>query len=1005
MRFLSRFVDSNDRELHHLQPFIDEANALEPEIQALPDEEIRQRFQVIREEIREIAEPGEPSEDELHHPDLERRRELVKDRRKKENAQIQAALDDVLPEVFAMAREAMQRTLGMRHFDVQLMGAAVLHQGKIAEMKTGEGKTFLPTMAAILNSMTGRGVHIVTPNDYLARRDPQWMGPVFHFLGVSLGMITHDESFLFEPGYPTSDERLINLRPVTRREAYAADVTYGTNNEFGFDYLRDNMVVELDQRVQRERSFAIVDEVDNILIDEARTPLIISGQAEESADLYYTFARLVPKLKGRPEGEEEGGDFFVDLKDRAVSPTEEGVDKMEGLLGVKNMYDADPRLARHFEQALRAHALYRRDKDYIVKDGEIIIVDEFTGRQMPGRRWSEGLHQAIEAKEGLRVQRESVTLATITFQNYFRLYDKLAGMTGTAMTEAEEFHKIYELEVVAIPTHKDMIRVDDADLVFRNEGGKFNALIDEIVEMQEEGRPVLVGTVSVEKSEVLATMLKRRGIRHEVLNAKFHEKESGIIAQAGRTGAVTIATNMAGRGTDILLGGNPAGLASEILHKRGLNPAEVDKATYDAALAEARQVTDEDHERVVAVGGLHIIGTERHDSRRIDNQLRGRAGRQGDPRSSRFYLSLEDDLMKRFASDRVAGLMERLGLEDDVAIESRIVSKTIESAQSRVEGFNFDMRKRVVEFDDVINRQRETIYEERNKVLRNEDLTETVQAFLDDEVRSLVEMHLNADNPDDWGMEALVAALRAMGLDGQGTSEDELWDLGSRDAILEHLLDLADGTLAAKEAEIGEADWSMVERLVLLRTIDSLWVEHLTEIDDMRRGIGLRGYAQQDPLNEFRREAYRLYEELRGLIRHQLASTIFRVTVTRNPTPEPPPEMVGAVPFGTSSGSSAATSGAAAAAGSASVIGAGGAAATGLLGSSAGGAGGSSRLAPPVAGGLAPDPMAQALRQRGGDGAAAGGAKPGYTPTGARIGRNDACWCGSGQKYKKCHGR
>ena len=1005
MRFLSRFVDSNDRELHHLQPFIDEANALEPEIQALPDEEIRQRFQVIREEIREIAEPGEPSEDELHHPDLERRRELVKDRRKKENAQIQAALDDVLPEVFAMAREAMQRTLGMRHFDVQLMGAAVLHQGKIAEMKTGEGKTFLPTMAAILNSMTGRGVHIVTPNDYLARRDPQWMGPVFHFLGVSLGMITHDESFLFEPGYPTSDERLINLRPVTRREAYAADVTYGTNNEFGFDYLRDNMVVELDQRVQRERSFAIVDEVDNILIDEARTPLIISGQAEESADLYYTFARLVPKPKGRPEGEEEGGDFFVDLKDRAVSPTEEGIDKMEGLLGVKNMYDADPRLARHFEQALRAHALYRRDKDYIVKDGEIIIVDEFTGRQMPGRRWSEGLHQAIEAKEGLRVQRESVTLATITFQNYFRLYDKLAGMTGTAMTEAEEFHKIYELEVVAIPTHKDMIRVDDADLVFRNEGGKFNALIDEIVEMQEEGRPVLVGTVSVEKSEVLATMLKRRGIRHEVLNAKFHEKESGIIAQAGRTGAVTIATNMAGRGTDILLGGNPAGLASEILHKGGLNPAEVDKATYDAALSEARQVTDEDHERVVAVGGLHIIGTERHDSRRIDNQLRGRAGRQGDPGSSRFYLSLEDDLMKRFASDRVAGLMERLGLEDDVAIESRIVSKTIESAQSRVEGFNFDMRKRVVEFDDVINRQRETIYEERNKVLRNEDLTETVQAFLDDEVRSLVEMHLNADNPDDWGMEALVAALRAMGLDGQGTSEDELWDLGSRDAILEHLLDLADGTLAAKEAEIGEADWSMVERLVLLRTIDSLWVEHLTEIDDMRRGIGLRGYAQQDPLNEFRREAYRLYEELRGLIRHQLASTIFRVTVTRNPTPEPPPEMVGAVPFGTSSGSSAATNGAAAAAGSAGVIAAGGGAATGLLGSSAGGGGGSSRLAPPVSGGLAPDPMAQALRQRGGDGAAAGGAKPGYTPTGARIGRNDACWCGSGQKYKKCHGR
>ena len=555
------------------------------------------------------------------------------------------------------------------------------------------------------------------------------MGPVYHFLGLSVGTITHDTSFVYEPGHPTTDERLMNLRPVSRRDAYAADITYGTNNEFGFDYLRDNMVTDLAERVQRERSFAIVDEVDNILIDEARTPLIISGQAEESADLYFTFARLVPKLQGRPEGEEEGGDFFVDLKDRAVSPTEEGIDKIEKLLGIENLYDADPRLARHFEQALRAHALYKRDRDYIVKDGEIVIVDEFTGRQMPGRRWSEGLHQAIEAKEGVKVQRESVTLATITFQNYFRLYDKLAGMTGTAMTEAEEFHKIYELEVVAVPTHKDMIREDDADLVFRNELGKFTALIDEIVEMQEAGRPVLVGTVSVEKSEILSTMLKQRGIRHETLNAKFHERESGIVAQAGRTGAVTIATNMAGRGTDIKLGGDSAGLASDLLHKQGLNPAEVDKETYDAALQEAQAVVDEDHEKVVTAGGLHIIGTERHDSRRIDNQLRGRAGRQGDPGSSRFYLSLEDDLMKRFASDRVAGLMERMGLEDDVAIESRLVSKTIESAQSRVEGFNFDMRKRVVEFDDVINRQRETIYAERDKVLRNEDLSETIRTL------------------------------------------------------------------------------------------------------------------------------------------------------------------------------------------------------------------------------------------------------------------------------------
>src|SRR4051794_7827530 len=503
---------------------------------------------------------------------------------------------------------------------------------------------------------------------------------------------------------------------------------------------------------------------------------------------------------------------------------------MEGWLGVENLYDADPRLARHFEQALRAHALYKRDRDYIVKEGEIIIVDEFTGRQMPGRRWSEGLHQAVEAKEGLRVQRESVTLATITFQNYFRLYDKLSGMTGTAMTEAEELHKIYKLEVVAIPTHREMIRDDAADLVFRDEPAKFNALIEEIVEMQEAGRPILVGTISVEKSEVLSTMLKRRGIKHETLNAKFHEKESGIVAQAGRTGAVTIATNMAGRGTDIKLGGDAAGLASENLHKRGLNPAEVDKETYAAALGEAKAITDEDHERVVGVGGLHIIGTERHDSRRIDNQLRGRAGRQGDPGSSRFYLSLEDDLMKRFASDRVAGLMERMGLEDDVAIESRLVSKTIESAQSRVEGFNFDMRKRVVEFDDVINRQRETIYAERDKVLRNEDLGETVRTFLDEDIRALVDDHLSGDTADDWGMEALAAALKAMGLDGPGTTEDELWDIGSREQILDHLLELADSRLEARQAEIGEADWGLVERHVLLRTIDSLWVEHLTEV-------------------------------------------------------------------------------------------------------------------------------------------------------------------------------
>jgi preprotein translocase subunit SecA len=1002
MRFLSRFVDSNDRELRRLQPWVDQINALEPEYEAMSDEDLRVAFGDLRAEVHEAAEHDEPSEDELHHPDLERRRELTKERHERENERLQKALDGVLPEAFGMAREAMKRTLGMRHFDVQLMGAAVLHQGRIAEMRTGEGKTLVAPLAAILNSLSGRGVHVVTVNDYLARRDPQWMGPIFHFLGVSVGMITHDTSFVYEPGYPTTDERLLNLRPVSRAEAYAADITYGTNNEFGFDYLRDNMVIELEQRVQRERSFAIVDEVDNILIDEARTPLIISGQAEESADLYFTFARLVPRLKPRPEGEEEGGDYFVDLKDRAVSATEEGIEKMEGWLGVENMYDADPRLARHFEQALRAHALYKRDRDYIVKDGEIIIVDEFTGRQMPGRRWSEGLHQAVEAKEGLRVQRESVTLATITFQNYFRLYDKLSGMTGTAMTEAEEFHKIYKLEVVAVPTHREMVRDDFPDLVYRDEPAKYNALIDEIVEMSEDGRPVLVGTISVEKSEMLSTMLKRRGIRHETLNAKFHEKESGIVAQAGRSGAVTIATNMAGRGTDILLGGNPAGLAAEILHKRGLNPAEVDAVTYDAALAEARTITDEDHERVVDAGGLHIIGTERHDSRRIDNQLRGRAGRQGDPGSSRFYLSLEDELMKRFASERVTGLMERLGLDEDTAIESKLVSRTIESAQSRVEGFNFDMRKRVVEYDDVINKQRETIYAERDKVLHNEDLTETVQAFLDEEVDVLVDTYLVGDDTGAWNLEGLSTALKTMGISGEGATADDLWDVGSREAITDHVRDLVDGRLESKSAEVGEDDWKTVERLVLIRTIDSLWVEHLTELDDMRRGIGLRGYAQQDPLNEFKREAFQLYDELRGLIRHGVANAIFNVTVTRQPAQAPGGDP--AVATALARGAAALASGNGAGNGASRPrIPAGAGAAAGAAAS-----GGSAVLrSGPTA------PTQRAMTESLGDqpiasgpgGAAAGGVRPGFTPSGARIGRNDPCWCESGLKYKKCHGR
>jgi preprotein translocase subunit SecA len=1005
--FLSRFVDSNDRELKRIQPFVDDTNDLEPEIEALSDAEIRDRFAALRAHVQEEAAPEEPSEDELHHPELERRRELGEARRKRDIEALQVVLDEALPEVFAMAREAMRRTLGMRHFDEQLIGGVVLHQGKISEMKTGEGKTLVPTLAAALNALSGRGVHVVTVNDYLARRDPQWMGPVYHFLGLSVGMILGQQSdggpasYLFEPGYPTMDERLVNLRPVSRREAYAADITYGTNNEFGFDYLRDNMVTELGERVQRERYFGIVDEVDNILIDEARTPLIISGQAEESGDLYYTFARLVPRLKERPEGAEEGGDYFIDLKDKAVSPTEEGVTKIEQWLKVDNLYAADPRLARHFEQALRAHALYKRDRDYIVKDGEIVIVDEFTGRQMPGRRWSEGLHQAIEAQEGLRVQRESVTLATITFQNYFRLYDKLAGMTGTAMTEAEEFHKIYKLEVVAIPTHEPMIRDDQTDLVYRSETSKYNAVADEIEELTKEGRPVLVGTTSVEKSERLSGLLDRRGIKHETLNAKFHERESGIVAQAGRTAAVTIATNMAGRGTDIKLGGDPAGLASEILHRKGLNPAEVDKETYDAALAEAKEITEAGHREVVAAGGLHIIGTERHESRRIDNQLRGRAGRQGDPGSSRFYLSLDDDLMKRFASDRVASLMERLGLDEDNYIESGIVGKTIESAQSRVEGFNFDIRKRVVEFDDVINRQRETIYAERDKVLRNEDLTDTIRIFLDEEIDDLVDRHLGAashDHAPEENMAGLLLELNRMGIGADKVSADDLIELGPSGAIADHVKEVADELLAAREAEIGPEAWASVERFVLLRTIDSLWVEHLTELDDMRRGIGLRGYSQQDPLNEFKKEAFGLYDELTGFIRHGVANAILRVQVTQQPTPPPPGPFVMSGPGQTPRNGNGQRGGT-----PASVT-------AGLAASSASGTAGSRIMA--TGGGSG---AGVGARPAGGNGAAAGAdaaagpngaqARPGYTPTGDKIGRNDTCWCGSGLKYKKCHGR
>jgi preprotein translocase subunit SecA len=897
--FLSRLVDSNDRELGRLKPILDAVNARANEMEAASDGEIRARIDALSAVLRTLE--GEP---------------------------LKRALDAELPEILAAAREASRRTTGMRPYDEQILGAIVLHQGKIAEMRTGEGKTLVGPLGATVNAVGGRGVHVVTVNDYLARRDARWMGPIFAFMGLSIGVIAHDSSYLFDPEYHSSDEQTAKLRPVTRREAYAADVTYGTNNEFGFDYLRDNMVTELEQRVQRGHAFAIVDEVDNILIDEARTPLIISGQAAESQNLYATFSKLVPRLRARDAGAESGGDYFLDEKEKAVSPTEEGVARVEQMLGIENLYSGDPLMARHFESALRAHALFKRDRDYIVEEGEIVIVDEFTGRKMPGRRWSEGLHQAVEAKEGLHVQRESVTLATITFQNYFRLYGKLAGMTGTAMTEAEEFSKIYNLEVTAIPTHRPMVRDDQADLVYRTERAKDGAIVEHIKERRAAGQPVLVGTTSVERSEHLANLLKREGIPHNVLNAKQHEREAPVVAQAGRSGAVTIATNMAGRGTDIVLGGNPAGLASEALRVRGLNPAEVDAATYAEALAEAERSCATDREIVLAAGGLRIVGTERHDSRRIDNQLRGRAGRQGDPGSSRFYLSLEDDLMKRFAGERVIGLMDRLGFDESQALESSMVSRTIEGAQTRVEGYNFDIRKRVVEFDDVINKQRATVYGERNRVLHGEDLNLTVEDSLRAEARSIVMTHCPPGLPNDWNLEALKGDLKRAGIESPEGLENIVEDAILIDAIEVAALE----ALNKKAAEFGPEVWPRVLRAVILRSIDQLWVEHLTEVDDLRRGIGLRGYAQEDPLNAFKREAFKLYDEFQGLIRVSIGRSILRVNVVQQEAPRP--KIVATTAASTTS---------------------------------------------------APAPKAP------------------VAPA-ANVGRNDPCPCGSGKKYKKCHG-
>jgi preprotein translocase subunit SecA len=952
-----------ERELKRVRPLVDDINDFEPELEDLSAEELRDKTTELRGRL--LA--GED-------------------------------LDSLLPEAFAVVREAARREIGMRHYDVQMIGGAILHSGKIAEMKTGEGKTLVATLPIYLNALTGRGAHLVTTNDYLARRDAQWMGKVYHALGMTVGIIQHDAAFIYDPTYQAEEASMMALRPARHRgEAYNADITYGTNNEFGFDYLRDNMVHQAEEMVQRAPYYAIVDEVDNILIDEARTPLIISGPAEEATDYYADFARIVPKMR-----EEE--DFSIEQRTRSITLTEEGIEKVERLLGVQNLYAPENiELSHYLENAMKAQFTFHRDDNYVVKDGEIIIVDEFTGRMMPGRRYSEGLHQSIEAKEGVRVQRENVTMARITFQNYFRLYEKLAGMTGTAMTEADEFRRIYNLDVVPIPTHRDMVRQDRSDLIFKTEDAKFRAVVEEIRELTSNGRPVLVGTVSIEKSERLAQLLVRAGIKHDVLNAKQHEREAAIIAQAGRPGAVTIATNMAGRGVDILLGGNAAGLADEALHKQHVDrttatPEQIEKATQDA---EALCAVDK--QRVVELGGLHILGTERHEARRIDNQLRGRAGRQGDPGSSRFYVSLEDDLMRRFGGSSIAGLMDKLGLEEDVPLEHSWVNKAIENAQTKVEAYNFDIRKHVVEYDDVMNRQRDVIYADRRVVLDQgrlcptvyrwidqelqplvdsflirddgaepdyegllvaldqipwlreivevhevdgrprdevvEYLTETavhvtrrlrrmIEAWIEEELALLIETHLIGDEESGWDWDGLLNGIRQM-LTPDAVDPDDLEDR-KRDEILPFLVGIASDLYDKREQQFSPMLMRIIEQQWMLRVIDPRWIQHLTGIDDVREGIGLRAYGQRDPLVEYKVEAAAMFDDLLATIRHDMVYAIYHVEITQQPPPRRPQ---------------------------------------------------------------------QTTTNRDEE----GGKQP--VKAGKKVGRNEPCYCGSGRKYKKCHGR
>ncbi|HUV94690.1 MAG TPA: preprotein translocase subunit SecA [Anaerolineae bacterium] len=883
--------DANKRELQRLQPIVDEINALESEMQGLADAELRQLTRSFQDRLRGDTEEGgarlKHLQDELdREQDADERRALEQEIQQAQNIlgeEERRILAEILPRAFAAVREASVRTIGLRHFDVQLLGGIVLHQGRIAEMKTGEGKTLVATLPLYLNALSGRGGHLVTPNDYLSKVGAQWMGPVYHLLGLSVGVVQSMgqdptmSSFLFDPSYAAADDRYQHLSPCSRQEAYAADVTYGTNNEFGFDYLRDNMVLDLSQCVQRELHYAIVDEVDNILIDEARTPLIISGEAEESTSEYQRFARIASSL--RPST-----DYVVDEKQRIVSITEEGIARVERELGVDNLYAPEHfELTPYLDNALKARALFRKDRDYIVTDGQAIIVDEFTGRLMYGRRYSEGLHQAIEAKENVRVRRESLTLATITFQNYFRMYRRLAGMTGTAATEAEEFAQIYDLDVAVIPTQEPMIRVDHPDVVHKTSDAKYRAVINEIKDRHQAGQPVLLGTLAIETSEMLSEWLRRLDIPHQVLNAKQHEKEAQVIAQAGRPGAVTIATNMAGRGVDILLGGNPEGSARDELRRKGYDLLSLDPDTWQMAFERARETCAADRVTVLQAGGLHVLGTERYEARRIDNQLRGRSGRQGDPGSSRFYVSLEDDLMLRFGGASVARVMDRLGVDEDVPIEHNLVSKSIENAQIRVEGHNFDLRKHLLEYDDVVNQQRRVIYDQRRLVLSETSLKPVVLTVLEDQLRSIVEMHTGTEDEEDWDLATLHGVVDRMIHLPAGHGASSWAGLGA-ERISEQVLSLAQASYEAHEQSMGPERMRQLERIVMLRAIDNRWVTHLTALDELRAGIGLRAFAQRNPLVEYKREAFDAFEELLATIQSDIANAILNVHVQIRPT-------------------------------------------------------------------------------------------------------------------------